>query len=126
MDAIANNESREDMEARHRKEIKDLTAKTTAMKKTATKGEKRKKKEILAEIAILEANLKAKHEEETKQFETMIQQKEKNNEEEVFLLFLIAKIIFKKKRVRNVKFPDMHLKHFFSIFAILCNFRLKE
>lgn len=47
--------------ARHRKEQRDLVNTTTNMKKQATKGEKRKKKEILKQIEDLEAALKIKH-----------------------------------------------------------------
>jgi OTU domain-containing protein 6 len=56
----------ETMLARHRKEIKELTAKTTAMKKQATQGEKKKKKEILKQIETMESELKENHERELK------------------------------------------------------------
>ncbi|KAJ2800512.1 OTU protein [Coemansia guatemalensis] len=47
-------ETFEDLEARHRKEKKDLVATITSLKKTIPKGDKRKKKEVAAEIADLE------------------------------------------------------------------------
>jgi OTU domain-containing protein 6 len=56
----------ETMLARHRKEIKELTAKTTAMKKQATQGEKKKKKEILKQIETMESELKENRERELK------------------------------------------------------------
>ncbi|KAJ2186454.1 OTU domain-containing protein 6B, partial [Coemansia sp. RSA 530] len=49
----------EEVEARHRKEKKELIAKTTALKRTIPKGDKNKKKEVTAEIA----NLEKQHEE---------------------------------------------------------------
>ncbi|KAG0277409.1 OTU domain-containing protein 6B [Linnemannia exigua] len=47
-------ETLEELRTRHKKEQRDLTAKVTALKKTATKGDKKKKKEVLAEVAQLE------------------------------------------------------------------------
>lgn len=38
-----------------------LQAKIQALKKTATKGDKKKKKEVTEEIARMEANLEQKH-----------------------------------------------------------------
>ncbi|KAG9294805.1 hypothetical protein G9A89_008497 [Geosiphon pyriformis] len=40
--------------ARHKKELKELAARTIKLKKTVTKGDKKRKKEIQAEILILE------------------------------------------------------------------------
>ncbi|KAJ2014544.1 OTU domain-containing protein 6B, partial [Coemansia sp. S610] len=51
----------EDLELRHRKESKDLLAKVTALKKTVSKGDKRKKKEVAADIAALEAQQSERH-----------------------------------------------------------------
>lgn len=59
--------SLDDMETRHKKERKELQAKIQALKKTAGKGDKKKKKEVLEEIARLEADLERKHENELKQ-----------------------------------------------------------
>ncbi|KAJ2077330.1 OTU protein [Coemansia sp. RSA 988] len=47
-------ETFEDLEARHRKEKKDLVVTITSLKKTIPKGDKRKKKEVAAEIVELE------------------------------------------------------------------------
>lgn len=60
------NETEEEMVARHRKETRDLTATTTGMKKQATKGEKKKKKEISKQIEAMEADLKSRHQNELK------------------------------------------------------------
>lgn len=60
------NETVDEILVRHRKEIRQLNAETTALKKTATKGEKKKKKEILAQIAQMEFDLNKRHEEELK------------------------------------------------------------
>ncbi|KAF9971388.1 OTU domain-containing protein 6B [Actinomortierella ambigua] len=60
-------ESWDDLQARHRKELKDLQAKITALKKTATKGDKKKKKEVLAEVAQLEKDISLRHKKEEKE-----------------------------------------------------------
>ncbi|KAG2183176.1 hypothetical protein INT43_006171 [Umbelopsis isabellina] len=57
-------ETLEEILARHRREIRQLNADTTALKKTATKGEKKKKKDILTKVAIMEDELNKRHEEE--------------------------------------------------------------
>lgn len=54
----------EDLTARHKKERKELQAKIQALKKTAGKGDKKKKKEVLEEIARLESDLDRKHADE--------------------------------------------------------------
>jgi len=54
----------------HRKEKKELQAKIQAMKKTATKGDKKKKKEVTEEIAKLESNLEQKHQTELLELNT--------------------------------------------------------
>jgi len=41
------------------------SAKIQALKKSVTKGDKKKKKEVQEEIALLESNLDKKHEEES-------------------------------------------------------------
>lgn len=61
-DIDTRNETEDEIIARHRKEVKELVAKTTGMKKQATKGEKKKKKEIQKEIDQLEKELKQRHE----------------------------------------------------------------
>lgn len=50
--------SEEDIRARHRKEVKELTGKTTAMKKQATKSTK---KEVMKQIQQLEDEMKQRH-----------------------------------------------------------------
>lgn len=52
------------MLARHRKEVRDLTATVTGLKKSATKGEKKKKKEILQQVEIMERDQKERHKRE--------------------------------------------------------------
>jgi len=59
-----------------RKEKKDLQAKIQGLKKTASKGDKKKKKEVTEEIAKLEADLNAKHENELKELKSQPDQKE--------------------------------------------------
>ncbi|KAF9920368.1 OTU domain-containing protein 6A [Linnemannia zychae] len=61
-------ETLEELKARHKKEQRDLTAKVTALKKTATKGDKKKKKEVLAEVAQLEHNLNQRQNSEEKEW----------------------------------------------------------
>ncbi|KAF9148269.1 OTU domain-containing protein 6B [Linnemannia schmuckeri] len=63
---VATAETLEELRARHKKEQRDLTAKVTALKKTATKGDKKKKKEVLAEVAQLEHNLNQQQDTEEK------------------------------------------------------------
>jgi len=53
----------------HRKEKKDLQGKIQLLKKTSSKGDKKKKKEILEEIASLEAEMNLRHKNELAQFE---------------------------------------------------------
>lgn len=53
-----------DISVRHKRERKELQAKVQALKKTAGKGDKRKKKEVLEEIVRLEAELDNRHAEE--------------------------------------------------------------
>ncbi|KAK3834943.1 MAG: hypothetical protein JOS17DRAFT_738233 [Linnemannia elongata] len=63
---VAATETLEELRARHKKEQRDLTAKVTALKKTATKGDKKKKKEVLAEVAQLEHSLNQQQDNEEK------------------------------------------------------------
>lgn len=60
-----------DLTARHKKERKELQAKIQALKKTAGKGDKKKKKEVLEEIARLEIDLDRKHADELAAAETL-------------------------------------------------------
>jgi len=57
-------ETRQAILTRHKKESKDLIGEITALKKTATKGDKQKKKEVTTEIALREEALKDRHAEE--------------------------------------------------------------
>ncbi|KAK9237711.1 hypothetical protein V1525DRAFT_450264 [Lipomyces kononenkoae] len=57
-------ETLDEILARHRKESRDLQAAVTSLKKSATKGEKRKKKEALAKCEQMEKDLKTRHEAE--------------------------------------------------------------
>lgn len=59
----------EDIQSRHRKERKELQAKIQALKKNAPKSDKKKRKEVLEEIAKLESDLDKKHEQEIKEAE---------------------------------------------------------
>ncbi|KAL5277108.1 OTUD6B family protein [Megaselia abdita] len=61
-------ETEEDIISRHRKEKKDLQAKIQSLKKSATKGDKKKRKEVLEEIAKLEIDSEKKHSEELNNF----------------------------------------------------------
>ncbi|KAI8853340.1 hypothetical protein BC829DRAFT_382587, partial [Chytridium lagenaria] len=62
-------ESLEETHARHRKEAKDLAGQITALKKTVAKGagDKKKKKDVQDQINVMEAELKARHEQEMAQ-----------------------------------------------------------
>lgn len=59
----------EDLLSRHKKERKELQAKIQALKKSASKGDKKKKKEVLEEIVRLESDLDRKHADELAQTE---------------------------------------------------------
>jgi len=63
------NDPREDLLKKHRKEKKDLQAQIQALKKSASKGDKKKKKELVETIATLEANLNEKHKTELEVFD---------------------------------------------------------
>ncbi|GAV03344.1 hypothetical protein RvY_13784 [Ramazzottius varieornatus] len=54
-------ESEEDLLQRHRKEMKDLQVKAAAMKKSAPVSDKKRRKEVLAEIEKLEKELTDRH-----------------------------------------------------------------
>ena len=55
------------MEARHRREWKELRAKIQQLKKSATKGDKKRKKEVGVEVERLERELEERHEREKKE-----------------------------------------------------------
>jgi len=65
---------------RHRREKKDLQGKILAMKKTVTKNDKKKKKDISSEIERLEADLAAKHKVELDSFQIIRVGEKKSNE----------------------------------------------
>ncbi|KAI1314798.1 OTU domain-containing protein 6B [Mortierella claussenii] len=65
-------ETLEELRIRHKKEQRDLTARITALKKTATKGDKKKKKEISAEIAQLEHALHQQQDNEESEWQNRI------------------------------------------------------
>lgn len=67
----------DEITTRHKKERKELQAKIQALKKTAGKGDKKKKKEISEEIVRLESDLDRKHTEELSAF--AISKKSHNN-----------------------------------------------
>ncbi|KAJ3219275.1 OTU domain-containing protein 6A [Dinochytrium kinnereticum] len=56
----------EEVQARHRKEVKDLAGQITALKKSVTKGagDKKKKKDVQDQMAAMEAELKERHQKE--------------------------------------------------------------
>jgi hypothetical protein len=51
----------ETIEKRHKKELKELSAKIQGLKKSVTKGDAKKKKAVLAEIEQLQQDMTAKH-----------------------------------------------------------------
>jgi OTU domain-containing protein 6 len=56
--------------ARQKKEQKALVSQITSLKKTVTKGEKSKRKEVLAEVQRLEDELKERHQRELKDLQS--------------------------------------------------------
>lgn len=56
--------------ARHRKEKKELQGKIQGLKKTSSKGDKKKKKEVTEEIARLEEELKIRHNQELQELKS--------------------------------------------------------
>ncbi|XP_065065045.1 deubiquitinase OTUD6B-like [Rhopilema esculentum] len=54
----------EDLKSRQKLELKELQAKTQNMKHSVPKGDKKRKKQMMAEIALLEAELQEKHQKE--------------------------------------------------------------
>lgn len=81
-------ETYEELLTRHRREQRDLIATTTSLKKSVTKGEKRKKKEITAKCEQMERDLAAKQFDEVQAFESRNdtgkgeQERENNKNEE--------------------------------------------
>lgn len=60
---------REIVEQRHRKERKELQSKIQAIKRAVPKGDKKRKKESMTQIAFLEAELTERHEQEMQEVE---------------------------------------------------------
>lgn len=58
----------ESLQSRHRKERKEHQAKVQALKKSADKGDKKRKREVLHEIAVLDAALDQRHDAELQLF----------------------------------------------------------
>ena len=61
---MADEEDVESLLARHKKEQKALVSQITSLKKTVTKGEKAKRKEVLLEVEQLEKGLRERHQQE--------------------------------------------------------------
>jgi len=61
---MADDEDLESLLARHKKEQKALVSQITSLKKTVTKGEKAKRKEVLLEVDRLEKELNERHQQE--------------------------------------------------------------
>ena len=57
-------ESRDEILTRHRREVKECIAGNTALKKAVAKSDKQKRKQVVAEIALRDAILAKRHEEE--------------------------------------------------------------
>ncbi|EGD75172.1 hypothetical protein PTSG_06825 [Salpingoeca rosetta] len=59
----------DELKAKHRKELRELQGKITGMKKSVPKGDKKRKKEVMAEIALLEAATEKRHDDEIRALE---------------------------------------------------------
>ncbi|KAG1172635.1 hypothetical protein G6F70_008632 [Rhizopus microsporus] len=68
MSTVEENLTLDELLERHKEEQKQLTSKIIALRKSAPKSDKRKKREINSRIADLEYGLKLKHEEEIRAF----------------------------------------------------------
>jgi OTU domain-containing protein 6 len=69
VDSTMDDQDLEALLARHKKEQKTLIAQITSLKKTVTKGEKAKRKEVLSEVQRLEQDLKERHRQELSEFQ---------------------------------------------------------
>lgn len=67
----------EQLAKQHRKEKKDLQAQIQSMKNAVPKNDKKRRKQLMEEIAKLEADLTQKHEEEVKQAKSVVDKKVK-------------------------------------------------
>ncbi|XP_013402008.1 OTU domain-containing protein 6B-like [Lingula anatina] len=63
-EGVENLSPQETLSAKHKKEAKELQAQIQKLKHSVPKGDKKKKKDVAAQIAILEAELEQKHEKE--------------------------------------------------------------
>lgn len=57
-------ETLEEITLRHKKELRELNVQITALKKTATKGDKKRKKEVQIEIEKLEKEVRSRQQKE--------------------------------------------------------------
>lgn len=64
---------REELAEKHRKEVKELRAKAQALRKGVSKGDKKKKKEVTAEVKALEEELDARHKAEVAELAAALQ-----------------------------------------------------
>nr|ACO15089.1 OTU domain-containing protein 6B [Caligus clemensi] len=71
------------IKSRHRKEKKELQGQIQGLKKSSTKGDKKKRKEVLEEIASLEKNLELRHEKELKDVPQTSTKKAEDKSEEI-------------------------------------------
>lgn len=76
------NTAEDELSKKHKKERKDLQAKIQALKKTATKGDKKKKKEVAEEIVRLEQELDHKQESELEHTPTSVEPTENDDGQE--------------------------------------------
>jgi len=67
MDSL-NVKTKDEILQRHRNEKKDMQCKIQSMKKSVAKGDRKKKKEVAEQTAVIESKLKQKHLEELNQF----------------------------------------------------------
>ncbi|XP_011181782.2 deubiquitinase OTUD6B [Zeugodacus cucurbitae] len=70
----------DDLLSRHRKQRKDLQAKIQALKKTAPKNDKKKRKEVMEEVVRMESDLEKKQAIELAEFEKEQQNQQQNEE----------------------------------------------
>ncbi|CAG8626459.1 2240_t:CDS:2 [Diversispora eburnea] len=63
-------ETLEEITLRHKKELKELNSQITALKKTATKGDKKRKKEVQIEVEKLEKEFRSRQQNELELFKS--------------------------------------------------------
>ncbi|OMJ26532.1 OTU domain-containing protein 6B [Smittium culicis] len=105
----------EDIEARHRKEKKELLSAVMMLKKKAKSSDKATKKSLLEEIESLESGLKTRHEEELANFKKNLGDSsltsQENNDE------IVSKAISNLALDENGKLTSPSI--FFLIFSTL-------